>query len=139
LLPAFFMPPLWVPRRERQQLAGAPNSPLTPRCSAQRVFAHFLHITRGLARILYRARVRVWSCGVDPAPQKTPEPQQALSRLRRAEVEVGPLKSIPRSCLPISVKKYPVLRPGSPFFTGKSGFGVVGIGFGMARGGGKIG
>ena len=38
-----------------------------------------------------------------------------------------------------SVKKYPVLRPGSPFFTGKSGFGVVGIGFGMARGGGKIG
>ena len=39
----------------------------------------------------------------------------------------------------ISVKKYPVLRPGSPFFTGKSGFGVVGIGFGMARGGGKIG
>ena len=41
--------------------------------------------------------------------------------------------------LTASVKKYPVLRPESPFFTGKSGFWVVGIGFGMARGGGKIG
>ena len=38
-----------------------------------------------------------------------------------------------------SVKEYPVFRPGSPFFTGKSGFGIVGIGYGMARGGGKIG
>ena len=34
---------------------------------------------------------------------------------------------------------WPALSPGSPFFTGKSGFGVVGVGFGMARGGRKIG
>ena len=32
-----------------------------------------------------------------------------------------------------------MFRPGSPVFTGKSGFGIVGIGYGMARGGGKIG
>ena len=42
-------------------------------------------------------------------------------------------------CGTVSVKKYPVVRPGSPGFTGKSVFGIVGIGYGMARGGGKIG
>ena len=38
-----------------------------------------------------------------------------------------------------SVKEYPVFRPGSRVFSGKSGFGIVGIGYGMAHGGGKIG
>ena len=57
-------------------------------------------------------------------------------RIKKNDLPSLPIKgSLPA----VSVKKYPVLRPGSPFFTGKSGFGVVGIGFGMARGGGKIG
>ena len=78
-----------------------------------------------------------FSLGCNSRGQAHVAPQAPNGPCRRLQGPWPPARQ-DRGCA-ISVKKYPVLRPGSPFFTGKSGFGVVGIGFGMARGGGKIG